>query len=87
MAFLNGWNYLALNLEAKLTCDSALPNGESQFSVLPLPLSFARSHESKGCPNSGFDQGAGLRGRGKARQGKFIYIAHFIHSGNSKCFT
>jgi len=24
---------------------------------------------------------------GKARQGKFIYIAHFIHSGNSKCFT
>ncbi len=22
----------------------------------------------------------------KARQGKFIYIAHFIHSGNSKCF-
>ncbi len=25
--------------------------------------------------------------QGKARQGKFIYIAHFIHSGNSKCFT
>ncbi len=24
---------------------------------------------------------------GKARQGKFICIAHFIHSGNSKCFT
>ncbi len=24
---------------------------------------------------------------GKARQGKFIYIAHFIHSGNSKCVT
>jgi len=23
----------------------------------------------------------------KARQGKFIYIAHFIHSGNSNCFT
>ncbi len=21
------------------------------------------------------------------RQGKFIYIAHFIHGGNSKCFT
>ncbi len=21
------------------------------------------------------------------RQGKFIYIAQFIHSGNSKCFT
>ncbi len=21
------------------------------------------------------------------RQGKFIYIAHFIHSGNSKCFA
>ncbi len=21
------------------------------------------------------------------RQGKFIYIAHFIHNGNSKCFT
>ncbi len=25
--------------------------------------------------------------QGKARQGKFICIAHFIHSGNSKCFT
>ncbi len=24
---------------------------------------------------------------GGSRQGKFIYIAHFIHSGNSKCFT
>jgi len=24
---------------------------------------------------------------GKARQGKFIYIPHFIHNGNSKCFT
>ncbi len=24
---------------------------------------------------------------GKARQGKFICIAHFIHIGNSKCFT
>ncbi len=23
----------------------------------------------------------------KVRQGKFICIAHFIHSGNSKCFT
>ncbi len=23
----------------------------------------------------------------RVRQGKFIYIAHFIHSGNSKCFT
>ncbi len=39
--------------------------GESQFSVLPLPLSFAHSRESKGCPNSGFDRGVGLRGRGK----------------------
>ncbi len=35
--------------------------GESQFSV--LPLSFARSRESKGCPNSRFDRGVGLRGR------------------------
>ncbi len=26
--------------------------------------------------------GGGIR-QGKARQGKFIYIAHFIHSGNS----
>ncbi len=25
--------------------------------------------------------------QGKARQGKFICIAHFIHIGNSKCFT
>ncbi len=38
--------------------------GESQFSVLPLTLSFARSRESKGCPNSRFEQGVGLRGRG-----------------------
>ncbi len=38
--------------------------GESQFSVLPLPLSFARSRESKGCPNSGFDRGVGVSGRG-----------------------
>ncbi len=35
--------------------------GESQFSVLHLPFSFARSCESKGCPNSLFDQGVGLR--------------------------
>ncbi len=39
--------------------------GESQFSVLLLPLSFARSRESKGCPDSHFDQGVGLRGRGR----------------------
>ena len=24
---------------------------------------------------------------GKARQGSFIYIEHFIHNGNSMCFT
>ncbi len=35
-------------------------NGASQFSVLPLPLSFAHSRESKGCPNSRFDRGVGL---------------------------
>ncbi len=28
-----------------------------------------------------------IRDIGKARQGKFICIAHFIHIGNSKCFT
>ncbi len=39
--------------------------GESHFSVLPLPLSFARSRESKGYPNSRFDRGVGLRGRGR----------------------
>ncbi len=39
--------------------------GESQFSVLPLTLSFARSRESKGCTNSRFDRGVGLRGRGR----------------------
>ncbi len=39
--------------------------GESHFSVLPLPLSFARSRESKGCPNSHFDRGVGLRARGR----------------------
>ncbi len=42
-----------------------MTKGESQFSVLPLPLSFERSRESKGCPNSGFDRGVGLRGRGR----------------------
>ncbi len=39
--------------------------GESHFSVLPLPLCFACSRESKGCPNSRFDRGVGLRGRGR----------------------
>ncbi len=39
--------------------------GESQFSVLPLPLSLVRSRESKGCPNSRFDRGVGLRGMGR----------------------
>ncbi len=39
--------------------------GESQNSVLPLPLSFACSRESKGCPNSRFDRWVGLRGRGR----------------------
>ncbi len=38
---------------------------ESQFSDLPLPLSFARSRESKGCPNSRFDRGVGVRERGR----------------------
>ena len=39
---------------------------ESQNSVLPLPLalSFARSRESKWCPNTLFDWGVGLRRRG-----------------------
>ncbi len=37
----------------------------------------------------GVDSEAGVAvwGGGGVRQGKFIYIAHFIHSGNSKCFT
>jgi len=35
---------------------------ESQYSVLPLPLSFARSRERKGYPNSHFDGvGVGVR--------------------------
>ncbi len=42
-----------------------LTEGESHFSVLPLPLSFARSGESKGYPNSGFDRGEGLRASGR----------------------
>ncbi len=32
---------------------------------LPLTLSFAHSRESKGCPNSRFDRGVGLSGRGR----------------------
>ncbi len=39
--------------------------GVSKFPVLPLPLSFARSRESWGRPNSHFDRGVGLRGRGR----------------------
>ncbi len=31
----------------------------------PFPLSFARSRESKGYPNSRFDRGVGLRGSGR----------------------
>ncbi len=31
----------------------------------PFPLSFARSRESKGCPNSGFDRGVWGKGRGR----------------------
>ncbi len=37
-----------------------MTKGESQFFVLPLPLSFVRSR--KGCPNSRFDGGVGLSG-------------------------
>ncbi len=40
-------------------------NPNSLSYPLPLPLSFARSRESKGCPNSGFDRGVGVRGRGR----------------------
>ncbi len=29
----------------------------------------------------------GYHAKRQLRQGKFIYIAHFIHNGNSKCFT
>ncbi len=41
------------------------PNYLSYPFPLPLPLSFARSRKSKGCPNSCFDRGVGLRGRGR----------------------
>ncbi len=40
-------------------------NPNSLSSPFPLPLSFARSRESKGCPNSRLDRGVGLRGRGR----------------------
>ncbi len=39
--------------------------GESQLSVLSLPLSFGSSRESKGCPNSRFYRGVGLRVSGR----------------------
>ncbi len=41
------------------------PNSLSYPFLLPLPLSFVRLRESKGCPNSGFDRGVGVRGRGR----------------------
>ncbi len=43
------------------------PNSLSYPFPFPLPLRFARSRESKGCPNSCFDRGVGLRGRGRGR--------------------
>ncbi len=52
-------------LESHEETEQTETKGESHFSVLPLPLSFARSRESKGCPNSGFDRGVGLRGSGR----------------------
>ncbi len=41
------------------------PSSLSYPFPLLLPVSFARSRESKGCPNSGFDRGVGVRGRGR----------------------
>ncbi len=41
------------------------PNSLSYPFPLPLSLSFACSRERKGCPNSRFDRGVGLRGRGR----------------------
>ncbi len=41
------------------------PNSLSYPFSLPLPLSFARSLESKGSPNSRFDRGVWLRRRGR----------------------
>ncbi len=38
-------------------------NPNSLSYPFPFPLSFVRSCESKGCPNSHFDRGVGLRGR------------------------
>ncbi len=60
---LEGQNKMLPNVKCVWPLADTL--GECQFSVLPLPLSFARSRESKGCLNSRFDQGVGLSGRGR----------------------
>ncbi len=41
------------------------PDSLSYAFPLPLSLSLVRSRESKGCPNSRFDRGVGLRVRGR----------------------
>ncbi len=41
----------------------------------PLPLSFARSRESKGCPNSRLDRGVGVRGRAKYPSKPRIFVS------------
>ncbi len=48
-----------------ILCLRVNPNSLSYPFPLPLILSFARSRESKGCPNSRFDRGVELRGRGR----------------------
>ncbi len=51
------------------------PNSLSCPFHLPLILSFARSRESKGCPNSRFDRrGVELRGRGRYPLKSSIFV-------------
>ncbi len=59
----------------RITSISFKIKGESQFSVLPLTLSFARSRESKGYPNSRFVRGVGLRGSGRYPLKPSIFVS------------
>ncbi len=56
-------------------------NPNSLSSPFPLPRSFARSRESKDCPNSPFDRGVGLRGRGRYPLKPRIFASLFETKG------
>ncbi len=71
-------------------CEILIPPADSSASSIcdPHDLSFLAASAAAGPEPRGADDcfNSLEKRQGKARQGKFIYLAHFIHSGNSKCF-